>query len=61
MDKEVKAEETPRFAKVELSFLQALLDYLKTRPYEEVYYFVDVLTGRNVQQAQQPSLENKSE
>ena len=41
-------EQKPRFAQVELGFLEALLEYLKRRPYEEVFQFVEVLTGRNL-------------
>jgi len=48
-------EQKPRFAQVELGFLEALLEYLKRRPYEEVFQFVEVLTGRNLAPPPQPT------
>lgn len=37
----------PQFVQVDIRFLQALLDYLSTRPYSEVHQFIDVLIGKN--------------
>jgi len=50
-------KEQPKFAQVEVAFLQALLEYLQTKPYQEVFRFVDVLTGRSLPPQQgQPSV-----
>jgi hypothetical protein len=35
----------PQFVQVEVGFLQAILDYMKKQPYEEVFQFIEVLTG----------------
>jgi len=53
---EDKNKEAPKFAQVEVAFLQALLEYLQTKPYQEVFRFVDVLTGRNIPQQTQPTV-----
>jgi hypothetical protein len=43
------------FIKVDKRFLQEILNYLSTKPYNEVHQFVDVLVGRqNFQQQPQP-------
>lgn len=43
-----QSPEEPKTVQVDIAFLQAILDYMKTKPYEEVYRFIDVLTGRIV-------------
>ena len=43
---EQQAPEQPQFAQVDVRFLQSILDYMKKRPYDEVYQFIEVLTGR---------------
>ena len=43
------APQQPQFAKVDVNFLQAILDYLMTKPYAEVHQFVDVLMKGNRQ------------
>lgn len=34
------------YVQVDVRFLQMILDYLKTRPYGEVFQMVDILTGK---------------
>lgn len=38
--------QNPELVQVDVRFLKVVLDYLKTKPYEEVWQMVDVLTGR---------------
>lgn len=49
-----KAQKAPEYAQVPIAFLQEILDYMKTKPYQEVFHFIDVLTGRAQQMPQQP-------
>ena len=34
------------YVQVDVRFLQMVLDYLKTRPYQEVFQMIDILTGK---------------
>jgi len=43
-----------QYVQVDVRFLQAILEYLQTRPYGEVWQMVDVLTGRAQYQQPQP-------
>jgi hypothetical protein len=36
------------FIKIEVNFLQSIVDYLKKRPYEEVFEFLNVLLNPEV-------------
>ena len=49
VNKDVTSNVEPeKYMQVSVSFLQAILDYLKTKPYEEVHTFIDILTGKEV-------------
>lgn len=41
-----KENQEPVFVQVNIDFLQAILDYMKRQPYEDVHMFIDVLTGK---------------
>jgi len=64
MSKENTTTEQPRqpqFVEVEIGVLQAMLDYLKTRPYQEVYKLVEILTGRGQVLQQQSEQSEQSQ
>jgi hypothetical protein len=39
-----------QFVQVDTRFLQAIVDYMRKRPYEEVHMFLDVLLNKGVPQ-----------
>ena len=47
-------KEEPEMIPVDVRFLQALLEYLSTRPYSEVHKFIDPLTGKGQFQQENP-------
>ena len=53
-NQEAQQPEQPDVVQVERRFLQEILNYLTTKPYQEVHQFVDVLTGRQPLQPLQP-------
>ena len=45
----------PRMIPVDVNLLQAIVDYMQTKPYQEVHQFIDILTGKV--QPVQPEIE----
>jgi len=47
MSDQTQQPEQPQVVQVELGFMQAIVNYLATRPYGEVHQFMDVLVKNN--------------
>lgn len=52
-------EDQPKFVKVDARFLQAIMDYLVTKPYQEVQHFVEILMAGKDNFAPVPDTEAK--
>jgi hypothetical protein len=50
----------PKFIQVDVRFLQALVEYMRKRPYEEVFMFLDALVGKNQQLAPQQAAQQQA-
>jgi hypothetical protein len=44
---DVSPDQQIQWVQVDINFLNTIVDYLKTKPYNEVHVFLDILLGKN--------------
>jgi hypothetical protein len=42
----MEKQEQPEYAQVDIRLLQEIVNYMSQQPYNEVYRFIDILTGK---------------